>query len=282
MPALDTVSPVPEPGRVGPNITGRVLGSARPGFWHRRSRFLAQKKQCRQLMSMESNRPGLRAVLLDVDGTLIDSNDAHARAWVDTGDEFDRPIQFGEVRWLVGMGGDRVLPRLTGLTEDSDEGARMLERRGEIFRERYLPQLEPFPRVRELLERLRADGLRLVVATSAGSEDLSALLKQAGIEDLIDAATSSDDADSSKPAPDIVAAALEQAGAPADRVAMLGDTPYDVKAAQRAGVPLIALRCGGWTDAELRGAVEVYRDPAELLERYDDSLLGTRSAPVRG
>lgn len=215
----------------------------------------------------------IRAVLLDVDGTLIDSNDAHARAWVDVGEETGHPIRFGEVRWLIGMGGDRVLPRLTRLDEDSEEGTRILERRGEIFRDRYLPHLKPVAGARELLERLRSDGRRLVVATSASDDDLSPLLKQAGIDRLIDAATNSDEAESSKPSPDIVEAALAQARAPARDVVMLGDTPYDVKAAQRAGVRIIALRCGGWTDAELRGAAEIYQDPAELLDRYDESLL---------
>jgi HAD superfamily hydrolase (TIGR01509 family) len=215
----------------------------------------------------------IRAVLLDVDGTLIDSNDAHARAWVDVGEETGHPIRFGEVRWLIGMGGDRVLPRLTGLDEDSAEGTRIMERRGEIFRDRYLPELKPVAGARALLERLRSDGRRLVVATSASDDDLSPLLKQAGLDRLIDAATSSDEAEKSKPSPDIVEAALAQAGAPARDVVMLGDTPYDVKAAQRAGVRIIALRCGGWTDAELRGAAEIYQDPAELLDRYDESLL---------
>lgn len=217
---------------------------------------------------------GIRAVLLDVDGTLIDSNDAHARAWVDVGAECGYNIEFGHVRWLVGMGGDKVLPRLTGLDEESDEGAHVLERRGEIFRERYLPSLRAFPDADALLERLRADGRRLVVATSAGEKDLNALLEQARLSELIDAATNSDDADESKPAPDIVEAALGQTGAATDDVVMIGDTPYDVKAAQRAGVRIIGLECGGWTAAELRGADEVWADPAALLANYDASLLG--------
>lgn len=215
----------------------------------------------------------MKAVLLDVDGTLIDSNDAHARAWVDVGEEFGREIAFGQVRWLVGMGGDRVLPRLTGLAEDSDEGSRMIERRGEIFRERYLPHLRAFPGARELLERLRNDGRRLVVATSAGAKDLKALLEQARLDDMIDDATNSDDAEESKPAPDIVEAALKQAGVPADQVVMIGDTPYDVTAAQRAGVRIIGVECGGWTVAELRGAVEVWADPGALLGSYESSAL---------
>jgi HAD superfamily hydrolase (TIGR01509 family) len=215
----------------------------------------------------------IRAVLLDVDGTLIDSNDAHARAWVDVGEEFGHRIDFGEVRWLIGMGGDRVLPKLTGLEEDSDEGRRMTERRGEIFRSRYLPQLCAFDNARALLERMHADGRKLVVATSASEKDLKALLARAGLADLIDEATNSDEADSSKPAPDIIDAALEKAGVPAHEAVMIGDTPYDVKAAQRAGVRVIGLTCGGWTEAELPGAAEVYADPADLLARYDSSML---------
>ena len=216
----------------------------------------------------------IRAVLLDVDGTLIDSNDAHARAWVDVGEEFGFEIEFGRVRWLIGMGGDRVLPDLTGLEEESDRGRAMLDRRGEIFRERYLPRLGAFPGTHDLLKRLRDEGRRLVVATSASGKDLSALLKQADLEDLIDDSTNSDEADESKPAPDIVEAALEKAGVPASEVVMLGDTPYDVKAAQRAGVRIIGLRCGGWNDRDLQGAVEVHDDPAGLLRLYDRSILG--------
>ena len=216
----------------------------------------------------------IRAVLLDVDGTLIDSNDAHARAWVDVGDEFDHEIEFGRVRWLIGMGGDRVLPELTGLEEESDEGRQILDRRGEIFRERYLPQLRAFPDTHALLERLRKDGRKLVIATSASGKDLKALLKQAGLERLIDDATNSDEAEESKPAPDIVEAALEKAGVPVGDVVMIGDTPYDVKAAQRAGVEIIGVRCGGWDTRDLKGAREIYADPADLLANYESSLLG--------
>ncbi|HEX6135214.1 MAG TPA: HAD family hydrolase [Longimicrobiales bacterium] len=215
----------------------------------------------------------VKAVLLDVDGTLIDSNDAHARAWVEVGAELGYDIEFGHVRRLIGMGGDRVLPQLTGLEEESAEGSRVLDRRGEIFRERYLPRLRAFPGARELLERLRADGKTLVVATSAGAEDLKALLQQAGIEDLIEDSTNSDEAESSKPAPDIVESALAKSGVTAADAVMLGDTPYDVKAARRAGVRVVALRCGGWRDADLRGAAEIHEDPAELLAHYGRSLL---------
>lgn len=213
------------------------------------------------------------AILLDIDGTLIDSNDAHARAWVETGRRIGRPIAFDEVRWLVGMGGDKVLPRLTGLDAESAQGEEVLALRGEIFRSEFLPQLRAFPQARALLERMRADGFDLVVATSASEEDMTALLEQAELADLLPQQTSSDDADESKPAPDIVHAALQRAQASATSSLMLGDTPYDVSAARKAGVPIVALTCGGWTAVNLVGAREVYADPAALLGAYDASAL---------
>jgi HAD superfamily hydrolase (TIGR01549 family) len=210
-------------------------------------------------------------VLLDIDGTLIDSNDAHAHAWVDVGREFGHEIDFAHVRRLIGMGGDKVLPQVAGLEEDTDEGQRIKERRGEIFREQYLPALKAFPGARELLQRFRDDGHTLVVATSASKDDMDALLEQAGIQDLIEEKTSSSDAEESKPDPDIVQAALKSADAEPGEALMLGDTPYDVEASGRAGVRCVALRCGGWGDADLGDAVAVYDDPADLLARYAGS-----------
>ena len=167
-----------------------------------------------------------RAVILDVDGTLIDSNDAHAHAWVESCAEFGHPVAFEKVRRLIGMGGDKVLPELTGISEEDEIGQQMKKRRGEIFRERYLPRLKAFPEARALLERFTRDGLTLAVATSASRKDMRALLEQAGIADLIDEHTSADDADESKPDPDIVHAALKRAGVAAGEAVMLGDTPY--------------------------------------------------------
>lgn len=217
-----------------------------------------------------------KVALLDVDGTLIDSNDQHAQAWVDVGREFGIEIDYDHVRRLIGMGGDKVLPRVAGLEEDSPQGEKIKERRGEIFRETYLPKLKPFPQARELLQRLRDDGWTLVVATSASKDDMDPLLRQAGIKDLIQEKTSSSDAEESKPDPDIVQAALEAADAGPDQAVMLGDTPYDVEASGRAGVPCVALRCGGWGDADLGDAVAVYDDPADLLARYGESPFARR------
>jgi HAD superfamily hydrolase (TIGR01509 family) len=213
-------------------------------------------------------------VILDIDGTLLLSNDAHARAFVDAAAELGIQADFETIRRLIGMGGDKLIPAAFGFQKESKQGKKLDRRKGEIFRERYLPTLEPAPGARALLEHLRRDGIGLVVATSSDAADVNALLEQAGVRDLIEDATSAGDVEASKPDPDVVHAALRKTGAPARAVVMLGDTPYDVEAASRALVRIIAVRCGGWGDRDLRGAVAVYDDPEDLLAHYAESPLG--------
>lgn len=214
-----------------------------------------------------------RGVILDVDGTLIDSNDAHARAWSDAGDRLGYEIPFEKVRPLIGMGGDRVMPILVGLEKDSDEGQELSSVRSDIFKRRYLPEIQAFPRVRDLVIRLREDGFDRVVASSSSADDLDDLLEVAGVSDLVRSATSADDADRSKPAPDIVESAVARANVERQRLIMIGDTPYDVEAARRARVPLVAVRCGGWADPDLEGAAAIFDDPADLLAHYEEVFL---------
>jgi len=216
----------------------------------------------------------VHAVILDLDGTLLQSNDAHAQAFVEAGQEMGLAVDFDTVRPLIGKGGDKLIPEAFGFAHDSAPGERINARKKEIFMARYLDALEPTRGARDLLLRLRDEGIRRVVATSSGEASMQRLLKQAGIDDLIEQATSASDAEASKPDPDIVQAALEKAGVPAEQVVMLGDTPYDVEAAARAGIRLIALRTGGWSDPDLQGAVAIYDDPANLLEHYAASPLG--------
>jgi HAD superfamily hydrolase (TIGR01509 family) len=215
----------------------------------------------------------IRGVILDIDGTLVDSNDAHARAWVEALAEHGINVEYEKARRLIGMGGDKLLPELTGLEEDSARGEKIGESRSKIFKTKYMPHLKPFPRVKELLARMTEDGIRLVVASSAKEDELKELLKIAGADEFIEDKTSSSDAENSKPDPDIVEAALGDLGLPPDEVVMIGDTPYDVEAAARAGIKTLAFRSGGWQDAELPGAVAVYQDAADLLARYDSSPL---------
>lgn len=228
-------------------------------------------------MAQTPRAPGsaLRTVLLDIDGTLIDSNDAHARAWVDSLRAHGYVVPFEQVRPLIGMGGDKVLPELTGLDPESGEAERMGKTRSELFLKRELPTLQPTRGARALLEHMLDVGFELVVATSAKMDEVRALLEQAGVSDLIELASSADDAERSKPDPDIVQAALRMSGSGAAHSAMIGDTPYDVEAATRARVPAIALRCGGWwDDAALGRATAIYDDPADLLAHFGESPLG--------
>jgi HAD superfamily hydrolase (TIGR01509 family) len=220
-----------------------------------------------------------RAVIFDVDGTLVDSNDAHAAAWMQAIIESGRRVEFSRVRPLIGMGGDKLLPEAAGIAADSPEGEAIDARRREIFQTEFLPQLKPTRGAKDLLEWLRDDRMTLVVASSASKPELEKLLRVAGAEKLMESTTSSDDADRSKPDPDIVKVALEHTGCPPAEAIMIGDTPYDVEAALRAGIDIIALRCGGWTDPELTGALAIYADPADLLEHYDLSPF-RRPAPA--
>ena len=219
----------------------------------------------------------LKGVIFDIDGTLVDSNDAHAQSWVDTFAEADYEVPFEVVRPLIGMGADKLLPKTIGIRHDSEEGKKLLKRRSEIFRERYLPRLRPFPGARALVLRVRDDGLKAIVATSAKDEELKALLKAAEVDDLMQERATSSNAKRSKPDPDIVEAAINESGVPASKAVMIGDTPYDVEAATRAGVRIIGFRSGGWDDASLKGAAQIYDGPAHLLADYDASLLGKRN-----
>lgn len=215
-----------------------------------------------------------KVALLDIDGTLLDSNDAHALAWVDVLAEFGHETSFERVRELIGKGGDKLLPEVTGLAKESPEGEAISKRRTAIFKAKYLPDLRPFPGARALLEALRSRGLGLVIATSSGADQVEGLLRAAGVHDLVDDEATSDDAARSKPDPDVVRAALAKSGRRPAEAVMLGDTPYDVEAAARAGVRSVALRCGGWDDEALRGAAAVYDDPRDLLANLATSPFG--------
>ena len=208
------------------------------------------------------------AIAFDVDGTLIDSNGAHAEAWARALTEHGFPHSPALVRPLIGTGSDKLIPAATGLDADSPEGEAILARKKELFAAR-LPHLQPTRGARPLLEFLWRLGLTLVIATSADDQEMDAILGQAGVADLIQRRASSDDAARSKPDPDIVHAALVRARMSPQETVLIGDTPYDVEAAERAGVYAVALRCGGWWhDRDLAGAMAIFDDPETLLEYW--------------
>ena len=215
----------------------------------------------------------IHAVIFDVDGTLVDSNDAQARSWVDALKEFGYSVPYEKVRPLIGMGGDKVLPETIGVQKDSEKGKQISKRRSEIFKEKYLPNVKPFPDAQKLLDRMRERGLKLAIATSAQPDDLRPLLQIVGAADLIEDKTTARDVKNSKPDPDVMQVALKRVGYPPNEVVMIGDTPYDIEAARKVGVETIAFRCGGWSDSDLARAIAIYNEPADLLAHYDNSPL---------
>lgn len=217
----------------------------------------------------------IRGVLLDNDGTLVLSNDAQANAWQDSLAEHGYEVPREKLRSLMGMGGDKVLSAVVpSLSDKEGVGKTIIQRRKEIFLTMYVSHLEPTPGARQLVQHLKAAGLTLIIASGAQADELEALLKQAQIDDLLPDRTTAEDAAESKPAPDIVAAALQRISLPPDEVLMFGDTPYDIEAASKMGVSVIAFRCGGFTDEQLTGAQAIYDHPADLLAHYDASPLG--------
>jgi beta-phosphoglucomutase-like phosphatase (HAD superfamily) len=220
-------------------------------------------------MALHMRRP--TAVLLDIDGTLVDSNDAHAAAWVAAFAEHGVMVSPRAVRDAIGKGGDKLLPDLTGVADESPLGRAIKEARARIFARDHLPGLKPFPCARELVARFAADHLRVAVATSASRDEVGALLEIAGVPHLVDGAASADDVDRSKPDPDVLGVCLARLGVVADEALLLGDTPYDVEAGRRAGVGVVGVESGGWSAGDLSPAIAVYRDVAELLAGFEAS-----------
>lgn len=218
----------------------------------------------------------IKAVIFDIDGTLIDSVDQHAEAWQRAFREFGREIEFYELRRQVGKGGDTFLPVFLNEREIDEFGEKATKRRGEILKEEFLSGIKPFPRVRELFERIKADGKQIALASSANADELAEYKKIADIVDLIEEETSADDAERSKPYPDIFEAALNKLkNVRADEAIIVGDTAYDIQAAKAIKVKSIGVLTGGWAKSELlrTGCLEVYKDVAQLLENYENSSI---------
>ena len=216
------------------------------------------------------------AVLFDVDGTLIDSNDLHAAAWRETFCRFGIDIPLEEIRGQIGKGGDNLIPTLVSEQTEEAKHEEIDDFRSELFKRDYLPRVVPFPCVRELFERLVADGRKIVLASSAKGAEVNYHLNLIGAPELVTATTSADDVEHSKPCPDIFAAALAKvAPLTPQEVVVVGDSPYDVQAAKKLGIGVIGMRSGGFDDQVLTdaGADELYDDPQDLLRNYQSSLL---------
>lgn len=224
----------------------------------------------------------IEAVIFDVDGTLVDSVNLHAKAWQVAFERFDKEVSFEAIRRQIGKGSDQLLPVFFSADELRRFGKELDEYRAELFRADYLPLVKPLPKVRKLFERIRSDGRKIALASSAKQEELDEYKKIAQVDDLIDAETSPADAERSKPHPDIFEAALKKLGnIDLDKIIVVGDTPHDAEAAANANMRMIGLLSGGWTEQRLRqaGCIEIYRHPADLLAHYHQSVLAATGSP---
>jgi beta-phosphoglucomutase-like phosphatase (HAD superfamily) len=218
----------------------------------------------------------VKAVIFDVDGTLVDSVDLHAQAWQDAFRDFGHKIELKAIRDQIGKGGDQLLPVFLTRAEIDKDGPDLEKRRGDILKERYLSQIKAFPKVPQLFERIRANRIKIVLGSSAKAEELQTYKKIAGIEGLIDGEISSEDVEKSKPHPDVFQAAMAKLeGIHTSEVVVVGDSPYDAEAAGKVGLRTIGFRSGGFAEAKLRnaGCIAIYDGPADLLARYDGSVL---------
>lgn len=215
-------------------------------------------------------------LLTDIDGTLVDSNALHAEAWRRAFEHFGIQIGMDEAWRQIGKGADQLIPTFLPENERERLEKPLKEYRKEIFHRDYMERIVPFARAHDLLERVRKAGMKIALATSSDPEDLATFGRLLGMDDLVDEASSAGDAKRSKPAPDIFAAALEKVGMRSEQAIALGDTPYDAESAGKLGIQVIGVTCGGWRRDDLlaAGCVEVWRDPEDLLENFQRSMLG--------
>jgi phosphoglycolate phosphatase-like HAD superfamily hydrolase len=217
----------------------------------------------------------IRAILFDIDGTLVDSNDFHVLAWQEAFAGVGKTFDAQTIHDQIGKGTDMLVPTLLPDADDALQ-EKLGEAHGTAFKGKYLQRVKAFPGAHDLLARVHRAGQKVVLASSASTEELEHYIGLLDIKDVVAATTSADDVESTKPAPDIFAVALEKlAPMTAGDVLVVGDTPYDVEASAKCGIRAVALRSGKFPDQALQeaGAIAIYDDVAELLADYDTSPL---------
>jgi HAD superfamily hydrolase (TIGR01549 family) len=216
-----------------------------------------------------------KSFIFDVDGTLVDSNDFHALAWEKAFLSKGKTIPVHRIRREIGKGADQLLPVFLTKKEIAEFGKELEDLQGDIFVREYFPQVRPFPRVRELFKAIHdADG-KIALASSSGTKQINKYETIAQLEGLIDACACADDADKTKPAPDIFLIALQKLGNPPKNSALVvGDTPADAIAAHKAGLQIVGVRSGGFAEADLKshGCFAVFEDPADILANLPSLL----------
>jgi HAD superfamily hydrolase (TIGR01509 family) len=217
----------------------------------------------------------VKALLCDIDGTLVQSNWLHAEAWRDAFAAMDMELGVEDIRRQIGKGGDELIPVFVPWWKRAQVEESLKAYRKFIFQHDYMQRVQPLPQARDFLLRCKQAGIAVALSSSADRDDLEFYKRLLGIEEIVDENTSASDADRSKPHPDIFSATLHKLKLPARECIALGDTPYDAEAAGLAGLRTIGVMTGGWSKEELldAGCVEAYESVAELLQRFEESAL---------
>jgi phosphoglycolate phosphatase-like HAD superfamily hydrolase len=207
----------------------------------------------------------IRAVILDLNGTLIDSNEALTAAWMQVLRDDDVPVAYEKLRCTIGIGSDQFLPAVSGIAPDTKRGQRLMSRQETLFREQFLPKLKVFQDTHALLDRMKSAGLHLIAVSSDPRPLAEKLLRMTGLTELV-----------AEPASvrHLLEVALERLGTYPAETLLIADTPFDIEAGLRLGIQTIALRSGGWLDDSLQGAAAIYADPHDLLKNFELSPLG--------
>ncbi|HEX2831559.1 MAG TPA: HAD family hydrolase [Thermoanaerobaculia bacterium] len=209
------------------------------------------------------------AFLLDIDGTLVDSNDKHADCWVQAFAQFGKTVEWKIIRQQIGKGGDLLVPDTLDAREMRAFGEKVKTFRGELWTRRYMKSVQPFPGVVEAIRALHGRGVKLAFASSSNPEEVEYYVELLGVGDLLAGTTSKEDAEFSKPSPEIFQAALERVKSDPAKTFAVGDTPYDILAAHRIPVPIVAVRCGGFPDELLAKAEFRFDDFPSVVKELD-------------
>jgi HAD superfamily hydrolase (TIGR01549 family) len=211
----------------------------------------------------------LKAIIFDIDGTLVDSNDIHARCWIEAFEHFGKHFEWDVIRHQIGKGGDLLVPDLLNAREMRKFGEELQEYRSKLFKDKYLEDVKPFPRVRELFETLHGRGVKLALGSSGNEDEVKYYTALLGVGDLLEGSTSKGDADLSKPSPEIFQAAIEKLGTDTSNTLTVGDTPYDILASHRAELAIAAVLSGGFERELLTKAEFLFDDVGELVREID-------------
>lgn len=212
----------------------------------------------------------LQGLIFDVDGTLVDSNEGHARAWIEAFEHFDKHFEYGDVFAHIGKGGDLLVPDLLNAKEMQRFGEKVQKYRRDLYKKKYIEEVKPFPRVREIFESLRSRGVRLALASSSNLDEVEYYTRLLAVGDLLQGSTSKNDAEFSKPSPEIFRAALERVGTDDAFTMTVGDTPYDVLASHRCALPIIAVLSGGFGPDALSKAEFLFDGVEDIVRKIDD------------